>query len=97
MHYSFAYLDQSLILNKDYTIETGIIAQEIQTIPELKFVVHETTPLGVDYNSIHCTHIAATKELYELVQTQQQEINNLKQENQTFTQRLQIIEQHLGI
>ena len=89
--------DQSLILNKDYTIETGIIAQEIQTIPELKFVVHETTPLGVDYNSIHCTHIAATKELYELVQTQQQEINNLKQENQTFTQRLQIIEQHLGI
>ena len=88
---------QSLILNKDYTIETGIIAQEIQTIPELKFAVHETTPLGVDYNSIHCTHIAATKELYELVQTQQQEINNLKQENQTFTQRLQIIEQHLGI
>lgn len=88
---------QSLILNKDYTIETGIIAQEIQTIPELDFVVHETIPLGVDYNSIHCTHIAATNELYELVQTQQQEINNLKQENQTLTQRLQLIEQHLGI
>lgn len=89
--------ERSLILNKDYTIETGIIAQEIQTIPELDFVVHETIPLGVDYNSIHCTHIAATKELYDLVQTQQQEINNLKQENQTLTQRLQLIEQHLGI
>ena len=50
-----------LILNKDYTIETGIIAQEIQTIPELEFTVQNTTPLGVDYNSIHCTHIAATK------------------------------------
>ena len=89
--------NKPLILNKDYTIETGIIAQEIQTIPELDFVVHETIPLGVDYNSIHCTHIAATKELYELVQTQQQEINNLKQENQTLTQQIQIIEQHLGI
>ena len=88
---------QSLILNKDYTIETGIIAQEIQTIPELDFVVHETIPLGVDYNSIHCTHIAATNELYKLVQTQQQEINNLKQENQTLTQQIQIIQQHLGI
>ena len=88
---------QSLILNKDYTIETGIIAQEIQTIPEMKFVVHETIPLGVDYNSIHCTHIAATKELYDVVQTQQQEINNLKQETQTLKQELQNIKQHLGI
>jgi len=88
---------QSLILNKYYTIETGIIAQEIQTIPELDFVVHETIPLGVDYNSIHCTHIAATNELYKLVQTQQQEINNLKQENQTLTQQIQIIQQHFGI
>ena len=93
-----------LLLNKDYTIETGIIAQEIQTIPELEFTVQNTTPLGVDYNSIHCTHIAATKELHQLVesqqttiQTQQQEITNLKQENQTLTQRLQTIEQHLGI
>ena len=93
-----------LLLNKDYTIETGIIAQELQTIPELSFTVQNTTPLGVDYNSIHCTHIAATKELHQLVesqqtiiQTQQQEITNLKQENQTLMNRLQTIEQHLGI
>ena len=63
----------------------------------MKFVVHETIPLGVDYNSIHCTHIAATKELYDVVQTQQQEINNLKQETQTLKQELQNIKQHLGI
>jgi esterase/lipase superfamily enzyme len=86
-----------LLLNKDYTIETGIIAQELQTIPELEFTVQNTTPLGVDYNSIHCTHIAATKELHQLVESQQQEITNLKQENATLTQRLQTIEQHLGI
>ena len=93
-----------LLLNKDYTIETGIIAQEIQSIPELEFTVQNTRPMGVDYNSIHCTHIAATKELHQLVQSQQttiqsqqQEITNLKQENQTLTQRLQTIEQHLGI
>jgi hypothetical protein len=93
-----------LLINKDYTIETGIIAQEIQTIPELEFTVQNTTPLGVDYNSIHCTHIAATKELHQLVESQQttieeqhQEINSLKQENQTLIQRLQTIEQHLGI
>ena len=52
---------------KDYIIEIGIIAQEIKDIPELEFVVHgdeaTNTPLSVDYNSIHCTHIAATQEI----------------------------------
>ena len=68
-----------LILNKDYTVETGIIAQEIQSIPELRFVVQNTTPLGVDYNSIHCTHIAATKELHQIVQNQQIQIETIKE------------------
>jgi alpha-tubulin suppressor-like RCC1 family protein len=90
----------------DYIIETGIIAQEIQKIPELKFVVFgeeyrekeihtykkdasgnniqdasgnsiientitEIVPediLSVDYNSIHCTHIAATQEIDKIQQ-----------------------------
>ena len=69
-----------LLFKKDYTIETGIIAQEIQSIPELKFAVQNTTPLGVDYNSIHCTHIAATKELHQLVQSQQTIIEEQQQE-----------------
>jgi len=90
---------------EDYTIETGIIAQEIKNIPELKFVVYgeeykekvinvykkdasgnnildasgnsiientitemEPNTLCVDYNSIHCTHIAATQELDKIQQ-----------------------------
>jgi esterase/lipase superfamily enzyme len=69
-----------LLLNKDYTIETGIIAQEIKAIPELSFTVQNTTPLGVDYNSIHCTHIAATKELHQLVQSQQTQIEEQQSE-----------------
>jgi hypothetical protein len=52
---------------EDYTIERGIIAQEIRNIPELRFVVYgkenNNTPLSVDYNSLHCTHIAATQEI----------------------------------
>jgi len=100
-----------LVINKDYTIETGIIAQELLDIPELKFAVQNTTPLGVDYNSIHCTHIAATNELYQLVKSQQteleqqqEEIENLKLVNQdlnnqfnNFIKELQDIKQHLGI
>jgi hypothetical protein len=69
-----------LLLNKDYTLETGIIAQELRTIPELSFAVQNTTPLGVDYNSIHCTHIAATKELHQLVQSQQTQIEEQQNE-----------------
>ena len=64
-----------LEIDKDYTIESGIIAQEIRNIPELKFTVRgdeEEDRLAVDYNSIHCTHIAATQELHQLVKNQQQ-------------------------
>ena len=100
-----------LLFKKDYTIETGIIAQEIQSIPELRFAVQNTTPLGVDYNSIHCTHIAATKELHQMVKSQQthieeqqQEIEHLKMVNQdinsqlnTAISELQTIKHYLGI
>ena len=53
-----------LEMDKDYTIESGIMAQEIKNIPELEFTVRgdEEDRLAVDYNSIHCTHIAATQE-----------------------------------
>ncbi len=82
---------------KDYTIETGIIAQEIRNISELKFTVYgkdyedeEDHPLGVDYNSIHCTHIAATQELYK-------ENQELKTEVATLKSELATIKAHLGI
>ena len=59
---------------EDYTIENGIIAQDIQNIPELTFFVFgdETNdnPLSIDYNSIHCTHIAATQEIDKIQQAE---------------------------
>ena len=67
----------------DYRVEAGLIAQDILEIPELAFVVSgggditntdlsgvETTEpqaYAVDYNSINAYHIAATKELDELL------------------------------
>jgi hypothetical protein len=99
----------TMIINKDYNIEIGIIAQEMRTIPELRFAVkgedyteetittyrkdnsgndvldesgnkivesvetqQQPNSLAIDYNSIHCIHIAATKELHQLVEEQQQ-------------------------
>jgi hypothetical protein len=124
-------LDESgnlLKFGEDYTIETGIIAQDIQGIPELKFTVcgeeyiedTETTYkidengkfvldendnkiiegvktvkkpmiLAVDYNSIHCTHIQATKELHELVKKLQEENKTLTTEIATLKQQIQTL------
>ena len=121
---------------KDYTIETGIIAQEIRNIPELRFVVYgeeykekeihtykkdasgnnivdasgnliiestitemEPDTLGVDYNSIHCTHIAATQEIDKIQQEEktklaaaETKIVALEAENTTLKARLDAIE-----
>ena len=90
-----------LIENEDYTKETGIIAQDLQLIPELKYTVknnNDMEPLGVDYNSIFCTHIAATKELYSIInsqksiiETQEQDIENLKLVNQDMNSQLNTV------
>ena len=44
-----------------------LLHRKIRNIPELRFVVYgkenNNTPLSVDYNSLHCTHIAATQEI----------------------------------
>jgi len=87
-----------LIENEDYTKETGIIAQDLQLIPELKYTVKNNNamePLGVDYNSIFCTHIAATQELCSIinnqkliVEQQQQEIESLKLINKDMNKQL---------
>jgi hypothetical protein len=71
-----------LVINKDYTLETGIIAQEIINIPELNFTVKENNeqenlPLSVDYNSIFCTHIAATQELNNKVISLQNQLESV--------------------
>ena len=69
--------------------EAGLIAQEVYEIPELKDFVKlpETDPdhpapykyWGLNYGSLFTYNIAATKELDSVVQTQQTEINELKE------------------
>jgi len=124
----------TMIINKDYKIEIGIIAQEMRAIPELQFAVYgeeyteetittyrkdnsgndvldesgnkmvesvetqqQPNSLGVDYNSIHCTHIAATKELHQIVQNQQIQIETIKElvqsQQTTIEEQQQEIEQ----
>ena len=103
-------LDESgnlLTYMKDYTIENGIIAQEIQNIPELKFAVYnsesDNTPMTVDYNSIHCTHIAATQEINKIQQQEktklleaQNKINTLEIQNTELVIKLEALEKRLS-
>ena len=76
--------------NNPYKKEIGVIAQEIQQIPELaqSVVVNEVppkqeerfpngVPMSVYYDQIHSYHIRATQELYKLVKEQQTLINTL--------------------
>jgi hypothetical protein len=85
----------------EYNRETGLIAQKIQEIPELQFTVRvgegDEIPLAVDYNSIHCTHLAATKELYSNYKTLEQETVILQNDNVEIKQDIEGIKQGLGI
>ena len=94
--------------------ESGLIAQEILEINDISFVVNggdyydESNnliehPYGVNYNSIFTYNIAATKELDNIVQTQQNEINsltseisNLKEENTLLKSKLNEILTEMG-
>ena len=86
-----------LLENNDYTKETGIIAQDLQSIPELNYTVKTNganKPLGVDYNSIHCLHIAATQELNEKLNAK---VIKLEEENAALRNELSEIKDYLGI
>ena len=79
--------------NDPYKKEVGVIAQEIQQIPELaqSVVVNEVpegmesrfpngVPMSVYYDQIHSYHIKATQELHNLVKTLQARIEVLEKE-----------------
>ena len=83
--------------NADYTRETGIIAQEVKDIPELTFSVKDGAPMSVDYNSIHCTHIAATKEMHASFKLLDGDSDTLKTDNEQMKQDIAKIKQDLGI
>jgi len=70
------------IENEDWHWESGLIAQEVEKIPVLsKYVKDLDNTKYVSYNDIHIHTIAATQELDTIVQTQQTEITELKNEN----------------
>jgi len=70
------------IENEDWHWESGLIAQEVEKIPVLsKYVKDLDNTKYVSYNDIHIHTIAATKELDTIVQNQQTEIEELKNEN----------------
>ena len=77
--------------NNPYRREIGVIAQEIQQIPQLASCVSVNeaspdsaerfpngVPLSVYYDQIHSYHIRATQELHQIVQQQAQTIANLE-------------------
>jgi hypothetical protein len=60
-------------LDEPYTQEAGLIAQELQQIPEVAFAVSENSeadkPMMVDYNSINMFLLQAVKDLIARVET----------------------------
>ena len=81
----------------EWVEEAGLIAQDILKIPELSWCVgggsteaekpNETPkpqPYSVAYHNIEMYHIQATKELDTIVQNQENEINNLKNQVNEF-------------
>ena len=94
------------ITNDKFSIETGFIAQDIQEIPELAYLVEEIpdksntdengekvnvpSRLALSYTDIFVMNVAATQELYK-------ENQELKTEVATLKTELAAIKQHLGI
>ena len=77
--------------NHPFKKEVGVIAQEIQQIPELVHAVSVNevpaqfkdkapngVPMSVSYDQIHSYHIKATQELHALVQSLQSRIEALE-------------------
>ena len=99
------------ITQDDYSIESGVISQDILNIPELKYVVKEGAPADASenhytvlYNEIFVYNLKATQELHQLVESQQTTIQthettiqSQQQEINDLKQEIQAIKQHLGI
>ena len=69
---NFMAIDYRGLLVQPYTVEAGLIAQEVEKIDELKFSVirgNEQTPYSINYNSIFIYCLAALKELDTNVET----------------------------
>ena len=100
-----------------WNYSAGLIAQDVKLINDLSFVVSggnnrydnsnnliDICPMGLNYESVFTYNIAATKELDAIVETQRQEIAELKQEiaelkqnNSTLRSSINIILGNLGL
>ena len=91
----------------NYRIESGFIAQDILKIPDLTYCVsggdyidennnNVTSKYYLAYQDIFVYGMAATKELDTIVQNQQTEINDLKQENTLLKSKLNEILSEMG-
>jgi hypothetical protein len=75
--------------------EDGFIAQEVNDIPELRFLVSqgtETTPYALNYNSIFTRSVKALQELDTKLQEEQDTIAILKKQITDLTARVNAIE-----
>jgi hypothetical protein len=87
-------------LEEEYIRESGFIAQEVYTIPELEHCVFpgdETTPWGLRYQGIIPYNVKAIQELNDKVLQQQETINSQQETINALQTELSIIKAHLGL
>ena len=89
--------DRSESFTEENTVkECGFIAQEVLAIPQLAHAVkgdpNDNERIGLQYNSVFTYAVAAIKELDTIIQSQQNEINDLKANYNT---RLSLLEAQL--
>ena len=92
-------------IDEEGQIESGFIAQEVLKIPDLSYCVIDEyindegivkIPYTLKYNDLFVYNIAATKELDIIVQNQQTEITELKNENILLKNSLNILLSEAG-
>ena len=91
---NFMALDYRGPLDMPYTVEAGLIAQEVEKIDELKFSLirgNEQTPYSINYNSIFIYCLAALKELDNNVETIKNVLNLNSQSNTSNTTNTDLI------
>ena len=91
---NFMAIDYRGPLVQPYTVEAGLIAQEVEKIDELKFSVirgNEQTPYSINYNSIFIYCLAALKELDNNVETIKNVLNLNSQSNTSNTTNTDLI------
>ena len=59
-------------------MESGFIAQDVAQIPELTHLVHDGTPMALNYGGLHAYTVSAIQALDDLVQSQQARIAALE-------------------